>query len=87
MKGLSDEKFGRAYQKGKGMCRHALWDIVYIKYTFLLKSLVLNEVFCPATNPSFFHVRGFKKFVKKWFCCCFVHKEAGLIYCYFQPHA
>lgn len=54
MKGLSDEKFGRAEQKGKGICRHALWDIVYIKYTFLLKSLVLNEVFCLASNPSFF---------------------------------
>lgn len=65
MKGLSDEKFGRAYQKGKGICRYALWEIVYIKYTFLLKSLVLSEVFCPAINPSFFHVRGFKKLVKR----------------------
>lgn len=38
---------------------------MYIKYTLLLASLVLNEVLCAGANPSSFRVRGFKRFVKR----------------------
>lgn len=53
-----------------------LWNITYIKYTFLILCLVLNEVLCLETNPCSFHVSGFKKFVKRLFLLLFCAQEA-----------